>query len=589
MASGSGTPEFSHPSLPVFKGDGYERWSVKMMTLFQSLDLWSVVEQGSLKEGIDEQKKEMAVKRHTLGQKFDVLQMRENEDIQQYVSRVISLVNQFKGLRYDLEEKEVVAKVMRSVIPKFDNVITTIEEARDLDKLIFSELSGGLQAYEARFDRFSDSAADDKVFYMKGESSSGADSEGYRGRRFSRARGRFMRGRGRSFSEGRGRSNFHHDYRQYQQQQFNSNLRDFGSPRHGGRQYGGQKSGRGMFRNVQFFNCGKFGHMKSHCWHQGPSSRNEQGSSSRSDQGSSEAGRLFMVHEGMEVNHTDIWLLDSRASNHMTGRKNFFHQLDELIMHTVRLGDDKEVAVKGKVQRNGNNLYPVVFSEVDLANIVISACVYGKQTRLPFGSGTTWRARGRLQMVHADVCGPMQIESHGERQTVEKLRTIRTDKGGEFLSREFEAFCENLGIRHELTAPYTPQQNGLAERKNRVLIEKARCILKFSKLPNEFWTEAVLTAAYISNISPTKAIFNKTPFESWFGLKPKIHHLRTFGCIAYPHMQKVQKLDDRAVKGILIRYAYAAKAYRIYIPSSKKVIISRDVTFAENHYKKLLN
>lgn len=286
MASGSGTSEFSHPSLPVFKGDGYERWSVKMMTLFQSQDLWSVVEQGPLKEGTDEQKKEsmkvnakalfliqqaveesifdrivrfktakeawdhiqskfhgssriVTVKRHTLRQKFEVLQMRENEGMQQYVSRVISLVNQIKGFGYDLEEKEVVAKVMRSVIPKFDNVITTIEEARDLDKLTLSELSGSLQAYEARFNRFSDSPADDRVFYMKGESSSGADSEGYRGRGFSRARGRFMRGRGRSFNEGRGRSNLHHDHRQYQQQHFNSNSRNFGSPRQGGKQYGG--------------------------------------------------------------------------------------------------------------------------------------------------------------------------------------------------------------------------------------------------------------------------------------------------------------------------------------------------------------
>lgn len=147
------------------------------------------------------------------------------------------------------------------------------------------------------------------------------------------------------------------------------------------------------------------------------------------------------------------------------------------------------------------------------------------------------------------------------------------------MSREFSLFCTKLGIKHELTAPYSPQQNGVAERKNRTLIEKAKSMLSASKLPNVFWAEAVLTAAYISNLSPTYAVAYKNPHEAWFGTKPSVNHLRVFGCVAYTQIpaQKLQKLDKKAEKGVFVGYSQEAKAYRIYIPTSRKIVISRDV------------
>lgn len=87
----------------------------------------------------------------------------------------------------------------------------------------------------------------------------------------------------------------------------------------------------------------------------------------------------------------------------------------------------------------------------------------------------------------------------------------------------------------------------------------------------------------MSNLSPTHAVFKKTPHEAWFDVKPRVSHLKVFGCVAFTHIpiQNLKKLDDGAVKGIFIGYSTDAKAYRIYIPATGKVIISRDVKFVE--------
>lgn len=134
-----------------------------------------------------------------------------------------------------------------------------------------------------------------------------------------------------------------------------------------------------------------------------------------------------------------------------------------------------------------------------------------------------------------------------ERQSSYKLKIIRTNKEGEFTSRELNGFCTHMGIKHEYIAPYSPQQNGVVERKNITLVENCRSLLSVSKLPNSFWGEAILIATYLSNISPTQAVLNQTPHEVWFERKPKISHLKVFGCVAYAHIlaQSLQKWDRK--------------------------------------------
>jgi hypothetical protein len=266
------------------------------------------------------------------------------------------------------------------------------------------------------------------------------------------------------------------------------------------------------------------------------------------------------------------------------------------------------------------NLVRGLSSFTNPGNKLCEGCVIGKQHRdsFPFHQ---FREAEPLALVHADICGPMQTLSLAENKyfllfvddfsrmswvyflseksqafsffqkfkaLVEKqsgyyLKVLRTDRGGEFTSDEFKEFCNLHGIKKELTTAYTPQQNGVAERKNRTIVEMARCMLKEKSLSNMYWADAVHTTAYILNRSPTKMVKNSTPYEAWFCRKPTISHLKIFGSACFVHIpaQQRQKLDGKSVKCIFIGYSEEIKAYRCFDPLTNKLYVSRDVIFDE--------
>ncbi|KAG8485839.1 hypothetical protein CXB51_019238 [Gossypium anomalum] len=222
---------------------------------------------------------------------------------------------------------------------------------------------------------------------------------------------------------------------------------------------------------------------------------------------------------------------------------------------------------------------------------VCEVCQMGKQARLPFPSNTTWRASSKLELVYSDHKSEvaqvfMKFKVAAETETGCKLKTIRSDNGAEYTSAQFQALCNDTGIKHQLTNVYTPQQNGVSERKNRSLMDMARCLLFQKDLPKTLWAEAVNTAVYLQNRLPTKALDQKTPFEGWFGFKPSLAHLRVFGCLCYAQVPAVKrsKLDKRAQAGILVGYSSIKKGYRILDPLTNKVQVSRDVVFDEKAY-----
>ena len=226
-----------------------------------------------------------------------------------------------------------------------------------------------------------------------------------------------------------------------------------------------------------------------------------------------------------------------------------------------------------------------------------------------------------LELVHSDVCGKISSKSLSgaeyfvtfidnktryiwvyvikkksdvfkcfcewktevEKSLGRSVKTLRTDNGGKYTSTEFEEYLKKEGIRHELTIPKCPEQNGVTERLNRTLVEMVRSMLADSQLPKSFWAEALATATYLRNRSPTIAVKGKTPYEAICGEKPKVRHLRVFGCTAYSHIPKDerQKLDAKARKCIFLGYSSNRKGYRLYDQSSRKVIHSRDVKFNE--------
>ena len=177
-----------------------------------------------------------------------------------------------------------------------------------------------------------------------------------------------------------------------------------------------------------------------------------------------------------------------------------------------------------------------------------------------------------------------EFKAKVERESGCKLISLRSDRGGEYTSNAFKDYCRSYGIRHQLTAAYTPQQNGVAERKNRTIMEMTRALVKERRIPKEYWGEAVACAVYLLNRCPISATEAMTPQEAWSGQRPRISHLRIFGCVAYAQVPEARrkKMDDRGEKGIFIGYSEESKAYKLYHPQTGKVTVSRDVIFKED-------
>lgn len=247
-------------------------------------------------------------------------------------------------------------------------------------------------------------------------------------------------------------------------------------------------------------------------------------------------------------------------------------------------------------------------------------CLEGKMTRFKFPQKSLNRTQKVLDLVHSDVCGPMQTETPSGKRYIltfiddfsrftiiyllknkfevfskfkeyvelcitmfgRKPRVLRSDRGGEYMSNEYINYLDQQGIQYQRTVAYTPQQNGVAERKNRTLVEMARCMLIDAKLEKYFWGEAVMMAKYVQNRLPGKEI-DKTPFENWFGRKPTFSHFKQFGakCFTFVQPEHRRKLDSKASEAVLVGYDEISKAYRCYVLSTRKVIVSRDVKFID--------
>ncbi|KAI5338773.1 hypothetical protein L3X38_018045 [Prunus dulcis] len=170
-----------------------------------------------------------------------------------------------------------------------------------------------------------------------------------------------------------------------------------------------------------------------------------------------------------------------------------------------------------------------------------------------------------------------------ELQSGYKVKKLRSDRGGEYTSNEFNKFCDEMGMERHLTVAYSPQQNGVAERKNRTIVEMAKCMMFEKGMPLEFWAETVNTAVYVLNRSPTKALDKKTPFEAYSGRKLGLKYLRVFGSLCYAHVPNPQrqKLNLASKRCVFLGYGSCEKGYRLYNITTEKVIISRDVVFNE--------
>ncbi|WRX14093.1 Integrase [Theobroma cacao] len=164
--------------------------------------------------------------------------------------------------------------------------------------------------------------------------------------------------------------------------------------------------------------------------------------------------------------------------------------------------------------------------------------------------------------------------------------SIRSDHGGESENDEFEKFCNEKGLDHNFSAPRTPQQNGVVERKNRTLKEMARTMLCENNLPKYLWADAVNTTTYILNRVSIRPLISKTPYELYKGRKPNISHLRSFGCKCFVlnnGKQPLGKFDAKSDEAIFLEYALNSKAYRVFNKRTLTVEESIHAAFDESN------
>ncbi|GAU34810.1 hypothetical protein TSUD_394360 [Trifolium subterraneum] len=597
--------------------------------------------------------------------------MKEGELISDHFSRVLTVTNNLKrnGEKYD--DVRIMEKVLRSLDPKFEHIITVIEETKDLEAMTIEQILGSLQAYEERKKKKED--IEEQV--LKTRVDSPREEHGRSCQRRGDDRGR---GRGRGYGGGRG----------WRPNDDNNQRGEISSRGHGR----GSPKPRYDKSRVKCYNCENFGHYASE--YRAHSIRKVEEKANYVEEISQEDGTLLLAHKDNEKGGDNQWYLDSGASNHMCGRRSMFVELDESVNENVAFGDESKVAVKGKgnvlirlkngdhqfisnvyyvpnmksnilslgqllekgydIQLTNNNLsirdhsnkfiakVPMSRNRMFVLNIqkdvaqclkmcykevswlwhlrfghlnfgglelvskkemvrglpyinhpnqVCEGCLLGKQFKMSFPNESSSRAQKSLKLIHTDVCGPIKPRSLGKsnyfllfvddfsRKTWVYFLKEKSEVFENF--KKFKALVEKESGR--LTVPRSPQQNGVAERKNRTILEMARSMLKSKRLPKELWAKAVACAVYLSNCSPTRSVLGKTPQEAWSGRKPGICHLRVFGSIAHAHVpaEKRSKLDDKSEKYIFIGYDGNSKGYKLYNPDTGKTIISRNVVFDE--------
>ncbi|KAL4033283.1 hypothetical protein IC575_006370 [Cucumis melo] len=248
------------------------------------------------------------------------------------------------------------------------------------------------------------------------------------------------------------------------------------------------------------------------------------------------------------------------------------------------------------------------------------SCLEGKMTKRPF-TGKGHKAKEPLELVHSDLCGPMNVKARGgfeyfitftddysrygyvylmqhKSEALEKfkeykaevenalsktIKTFRSDRGGEYMDLKFQNYLMECGIVSQLSVPGTPQQNGVSERRNRTLLDMVRSMMSYTHLPNSFWGYAVQTAVYILNCVPSKSV-SKTPLKLWNGRKGSLRHFRIWGCPAHVLENNPKKLEPRSKLCLFVGYPKGTRGGYFYDPKDNKVFVSTNATFLEEDH-----
>ena len=272
------------------------------------------------------------------------------------------------------------------------------------------------------------------------------------------------------------------------------------------------------------------------------------------------------------------------------------------------------------IQMSNDGILPKIKIDYEPSQFTCEGCIKGKMIRKSFKSVTPRKVEVG-EALHADLQGPMSEPSlngsklalvikdeessfrsvyfqrfksescenlekfikYTEKVTGNKVKIVRTDNGKEFIDMRVKTLFENNNITHELSAPYTAEQNGRIERENRTISELTRSMLLDNNLPEFLWAEAMATTVYVLNCIPSKGQRKLSPLEMFTKEKPKFTHLRSFGCVCWTRVPDIhrKKWSPRGKKCIFVGYTNTINNFRVYDPTTGKVFVSANVKFIE--------
>ncbi|CAJ2647424.1 unnamed protein product [Trifolium pratense] len=616
-----------------------------------------------------------------LRKEFEMLNMRIGESIDEYFSRTLSIANKMTSHGDTITQSTIVEKILRSLTSRFNYVVCSIEESNDTTTMTVDQLQSSLLVQEQRMKHQKDEQEQILKVSNGGRGSGGrGDNSNARGR----GRGRGRRGRGAKFNKELVECYKCHKLGHFQSEcpsweEDNANYAEYAEFDDRGEillMAQGTKSNESQDSIISdaknelwFLDSGCSNHMvgnKNWLFEYDGTFKDSVKLGDDSKMAVEGKGNLKLHIEGFTQVLTNVYYLPGLKNNLLSigqlQQKNLtvifkndtckvFHEEKGLIMAT-HMTMNRMFVIKAPVivphcmnaSSDGNdnaNLWHQRYGHLSFKGMNVLAhkemviglpklkqpkeecsnCMKGKQQRQNVPKKSSWRASTKLELVHSDICGPINPESNGrkryfitftddlsrrtwiyfmneksealamfkkfkvmvENEAKESIQCLRTDRGGEYTSNEFSEFCDLHGIKRQLTAAYTPHQNRVSERKNRTIMNMVRCMLSERSVPKTFWPEAVNWSVYLLNRSPTFAVKDVTPEEAWSGIKPSVSHFKIFGCIAYVHIPDNlrKKLDDKSIICVHLGISEESKAYKLFDPLKKRILVSKDVRFDE--------
>ncbi|GAU38467.1 hypothetical protein TSUD_151900 [Trifolium subterraneum] len=484
--------QFQQPAIPKFDGY-YEHWAMIMENLVRSNELWNLIEDGVTIAPPNATAEQL----RTANETKDIrdAMARKYQGSTKYFARTLAIVNRMTAHGERMEQVTIVEKILRSMPPKFNYVVCSIEQSNDVTSLYVDELQSSLIVQEQRM-KIQKTHTDEQALKITNA-----------------GRG-FGRGRGRTSSRGRGR-------------------------------------GKQSKENIECFRCHKLGHYQSECpsW--------EDNANYAEFHNEEETLCMAQTDHGNAVQE-EAWYLDSGCSNHMIDNKDWLFDFDGSFRDSVKLGNDAKMTVMGK-----GNVKLFINGKVH----VISNVYY-----LP-GLNTNLLSIGQLQQKNVTIIFKNDTFKgyHDEKAPVIMPMCLQVSKD------------EKTQLWHN--------RYGHLSEKGLKLLAKKEMVKGLPELGN---MEGKCSYCIIGKQqrdaipkqakSPTVSVKNITPEEAWSGIKPSVHHFRVFGCLAYAHIPDNQrkKLNNKNIKCVLLGLSDESKAYKLYDPLERRIIVSRDVVFDES-------